>query len=177
MVVKMTSLDITYDRVDLTIWTLTEPAASIMAISIPHLYVHHQGKEPLDSRLLTPFDRRMLYQELKSSHNRSKYNRSNPYANSGNEATAASTKRSSRYHPHGKYGQNSVVIMSNTVWEGSEEALRDLETDPNVKSSPEQSGILKTDEIRVHHESSAAFSRKASLDMDSFEMADIKHAK
>ncbi|KAL2205043.1 hypothetical protein CC79DRAFT_1370861 [Sarocladium strictum] len=157
MVVKMTSLDITYDRVDLTIWTLTEPAASIMAISIPHL--------------------RMLYQELKSSHNRSKYNRSNPYANSGNEATAASTKRSSRYHPHGKYGQNSVVIMSNTVWEGSEEALRDLETDPNVKSSPEQSGILKTDEIRVHHESSAAFSRKASLDMDSFEMADIKHAK
>jgi hypothetical protein len=33
----MTSQDFTYDRVDLTIWTLAEPAASIMAISIPVL--------------------------------------------------------------------------------------------------------------------------------------------
>lgn len=178
LVVKMTSLDITYDRVDLTIWTLTEPAASIMAISIPHLYVHHWVKRTTRFTVANVVsDRRMLYQELKSSHNRSKYNRSNPYANSGIEANAASTKRSSRYNPHGKYGQNSVVIMSNTVWEGSEEALRDLETDPHVKSSPEQSGILKTDEIRVHHESSAASGGEGSLDMDSFEMADIKHAK
>ncbi|TDZ33335.1 hypothetical protein C8035_v011443 [Colletotrichum spinosum] len=37
LVVHMTSTDITYDRVDLTIWTLTEPAASIMAVSIPVL--------------------------------------------------------------------------------------------------------------------------------------------
>lgn len=37
LVVSMTSTDITYDRVDLTIWTLTEPAASIMAVSIPVL--------------------------------------------------------------------------------------------------------------------------------------------
>lgn len=37
MVVNMTSPDITYDRVDLTIWTFTEPAASIMAVSIPIL--------------------------------------------------------------------------------------------------------------------------------------------
>ncbi|KAK7408724.1 hypothetical protein QQX98_009081 [Neonectria punicea] len=37
LVVNMTSTDFTYDRVDLTIWTLTEPAASIMAISIPIL--------------------------------------------------------------------------------------------------------------------------------------------
>lgn len=39
LVVSMKSEDITYDRVDLTIWTLTEPAASIMAICIPVLYV------------------------------------------------------------------------------------------------------------------------------------------
>jgi heme/copper-type cytochrome/quinol oxidase subunit 1 len=39
LVVSMKSQDITYDRVDLTIWTLTEPAASIMAICIPVLYV------------------------------------------------------------------------------------------------------------------------------------------
>jgi hypothetical protein len=39
LVVNMKSEDITYDRVDLTIWTLTEPAASIMAICIPVLYV------------------------------------------------------------------------------------------------------------------------------------------
>jgi hypothetical protein len=37
MVVSMSSPDITYDRVDLTIWTLAEPAVSIMAISIPVL--------------------------------------------------------------------------------------------------------------------------------------------
>jgi hypothetical protein len=39
MVVNITSKDFTYDRVDLTIWTLAEPAVSIMAISIPVLYV------------------------------------------------------------------------------------------------------------------------------------------
>ncbi|KAF4981688.1 hypothetical protein FZEAL_2575 [Fusarium zealandicum] len=39
LVVNMSSKDITYDRVDLTIWTLTEPAASIMAVCIPVLYV------------------------------------------------------------------------------------------------------------------------------------------
>lgn len=37
MVVSMTSTDITYDRVDLTIWTLTEPAVTIMAACIPVL--------------------------------------------------------------------------------------------------------------------------------------------
>lgn len=37
MVVHMTDPDITYSRVDLTIWTLSEPAVSIMAISIPVL--------------------------------------------------------------------------------------------------------------------------------------------
>jgi hypothetical protein len=37
LVVHMSSNDITYDRVDLTIWTLAEPATSIMAISIPIL--------------------------------------------------------------------------------------------------------------------------------------------
>lgn len=37
MVVHMTDPDFTYERVDLTIWTLSEPAVSIMAISIPVL--------------------------------------------------------------------------------------------------------------------------------------------
>jgi hypothetical protein len=37
MAVSMTDPDFTYERVDLTIWTLSEPAVSIMAISIPVL--------------------------------------------------------------------------------------------------------------------------------------------
>lgn len=37
MVVALKDPDITYSRVDVTIWTLSEPAVSIMAISIPVL--------------------------------------------------------------------------------------------------------------------------------------------
>ncbi|KAH8172310.1 hypothetical protein LIA77_06565 [Sarocladium implicatum] len=153
MVVHMTSPDITYDRVDLTIWTLTEPAASIMAISIPHL--------------------RMLYQELKTSHNRSKYGRSNPYGQSGQGGSnmASDVRRSARYNQNAKYGENSVVIMSNTLWEGSEEALRNLEADTPGKIFPEQSGILKTEEVRVQRDGQASLYWTESRGTESYEMS------
>ncbi|KAI6778463.1 uncharacterized protein J7T54_000358 [Emericellopsis cladophorae] len=123
MVVNMTSPDITYDRVDLTIWTFTEPAASIMAISIPML--------------------RMLYQELKSSHNRTKYNQSNP--------------------------QRSVVVSSNKAWKDSQEALRDSEDIIQIKSSsPDYSGILKTEEVRVHHERPSNVNGGNAIEMSPF---------
>jgi hypothetical protein len=61
--------------------------------------------------------------------------------------------------------------MSNTVWEGSEEALRDIETDTQVRSSPEQSGILKTDEITIRHETPSTFRGKELVEAESFEMS------
>ncbi|CRK38356.1 hypothetical protein BN1708_007745 [Verticillium longisporum] len=142
LVVNMTSTDFTYDRVDLTIWTLVEPAASIMAVSIPVL--------------------RMLYHELKTSHARSKYNRSNPYAGqTGAGATSSDAKRAT-LQPHSKYGQNSVVIMSNIAWEESQEALRDPETSAR---SPNLSGVLKTEEVRVEHERLSTVGDEDSIEL------------
>ncbi|KAK7420290.1 hypothetical protein QQZ08_010490 [Neonectria magnoliae] len=138
LVVNMTSTDFTYDRVDLTIWTLTEPAASIMAISIPIL--------------------RMLYRELKSSHKSYSRNRTGTNTHdprTGNHTQPGSdTRKSKRYGPSSKYGQNSVVIMSTAGWQESQEALKDPESTHSsaTRPSPKQGGVLKTEEVRVHHE-------------------------
>ncbi|TKW54605.1 hypothetical protein CTA1_3418 [Colletotrichum tanaceti] len=88
LVVSMTSTDITYDRVDLTIWTLTEPAASIMAISIPVL--------------------RMLYRELKSTSTQRSYarNRSQSHA-----LETGKTRTTRRCGNAANYGRNSVVVF------------------------------------------------------------------
>ncbi|KAM0329193.1 hypothetical protein ACHAQA_004492 [Verticillium albo-atrum] len=148
LVVNMTSTDFTFDRVDLTIWTLTEPAASIMAVSIPVL--------------------RMLYHEIKSSHARSKYNRSNPYGGqTGAGGTSADAKRSTR-QPHSKYGQNSVVIMSNIAWEDSQEALRDPEASAR---SPSHSGVLKTEEVRVEHERLSTVGDEDSIELKPYSVS------
>ncbi|KAM0281667.1 hypothetical protein ACHAQH_003398 [Verticillium albo-atrum] len=148
LVVSMTSTDFTYARVDLTIWTLTEPAASIMAVSIPVL--------------------RMLYHELKSSHARSNNNRSNPYAGqTGAGAASTDAKRSTR-PPHSKYGQNSVVIMSNIAWEDSQEALRDSEASAR---SPNLSGVLKTEEVRVEHERLSTVGDEDSIELKPYSVS------
>ncbi|KAF6832375.1 hypothetical protein CPLU01_06200 [Colletotrichum plurivorum] len=98
LVPRMTSTDITYDRVDLTIWTLTEPAASIMAVSIPVL--------------------RMLYRELKSS--------ARSYGRSKSQTNAP--ERTKRYGQGTHYGRNSVVVMSTAGFQESQEALKDPES-------------------------------------------------
>ncbi|UZP39092.1 hypothetical protein NXS19_006908 [Fusarium pseudograminearum] len=92
LVVNMKSEDITYDRVDLTIWTLTEPAASIMAICIPVL--------------------RMLYHELKlssRSYNKNKTG-TNPNDHETRNTVPSAARGSRRYVPNSRYGRNSVVI-------------------------------------------------------------------
>ncbi|RSL47423.1 hypothetical protein CEP54_013408 [Fusarium duplospermum] len=145
LVVSMTSTDITYDRVDLTIWTLTEPAASIMAVCIPVL--------------------RMLYRELKSSQKSYLRNRSHTNPLDGTNATnVAGTKR---YGPHSKYGRNSVVIMSAAGWQESQEALQDPESTQTSRSrsSPTSGGVLKTEEVRVHHERLSTFSDENSIEL------------
>ncbi|CAH0056297.1 unnamed protein product [Clonostachys solani] len=136
LVVNMTSPDITYDRVDLTIWTLTEPAASIMAVCIPVL--------------------RMLYQELKSSQRSYFRNKSqtNPQGGPSTGVDSASkSKRPSRYGPPSKYGRNSVMIMSTAGWQESQEALQDA---LRSKGSSNLGGVMKTQEVRVVSERSSS---------------------
>ncbi|KAJ4313845.1 hypothetical protein N0V84_009200 [Fusarium piperis] len=150
LVVNMTSTDVTYDRVDLTIWTLTEPAASIMAVCIPVL--------------------RMLYRELKSSQKSYLRNRSNTNPLDGTNATnmaGTNTTKSKRYGPNSKYGRNSVVIMSAAGWQESQEALQDPESaqTSRSRSSPSVGGVMKTEEVRVHHERLSTFSDENSIEL------------
>lgn len=150
LVVSMSSTDITYDRVDLTIWTLTEPAASIMAVCIPVL--------------------RMLYRELKSSQKSYLRNRSHANPLDGTNATnvASSNTKSKRYGPHSKYGRNSVVIMSAAGWQESQEALQDptsTQTSRSRSSPSTNGGVLKTEEVRVHHERLSTFSDENSIEL------------
>ncbi|KAH7304797.1 hypothetical protein B0I35DRAFT_382465 [Stachybotrys elegans] len=147
LVVNMTSLDFTYDRVDLTIWTLAEPAVSIMAISIPIL--------------------RMLYREIKSS-NRSYFrniSKSNgPEGKSGGNTESGTTFRKSiRNGGFSKYGQNSVVIMSTTGWQDSEEALQDPKGSGN--RTPLGHGVMKTEEVTINYENSSMTSGEDSIEM------------
>lgn len=127
----MKSPDFTFERVDLTIWTLTEPAASIMAICIPIL--------------------RMLYREIKSSRSRSRYATGTNPNDPRTGTTATDDRKSKRFGPNSKYGRNSILIMSNAGWEESQEALHDQER-TRTKTSPNQSGVLKTEEVRVYSE-------------------------
>lgn len=136
LVPRMTSTDITYDRVDLTIWTLTEPAASIMAVSIPVLSVY-PALFSISSGRTNPNIRRMLYRELKSS--------ARSYGRSKSQTNAP--ERTKRYGQGTHYGRNSVVVMSTAGWQESQEALKDAESG---QVTPR--GIMKTEEVRVRHE-------------------------
>ncbi|KAH7236857.1 uncharacterized protein BKA55DRAFT_578659 [Fusarium redolens] len=148
LVVSMKSEDITYDRVDLTIWTLTEPAASIMAICIPVL--------------------RMLYRELKSSsrsYNRNKTNTTPRDVDTRNTVGASNARQSKRYNPNSRYGRNSVVIMSG--WQESQEHLQDDSdgSQSQAKMSMSSGGVMKTEEVRVHHERLSTFSDENSIEL------------
>ncbi|KAF5694364.1 integral membrane protein pth11 [Fusarium denticulatum] len=148
LVVSMKSEDITYDRVDLTIWTLTEPAASIMAICIPVL--------------------RMLYRELKSSsrsYNRNRTNTTPRDVDTRNTAGASNARQSKRYNPNSRYGRSSVVIMSG--WQESQEHLQDDSdgSQSQTKMSMSSGGVMKTEEVRVHHERLSTFSDENSIEL------------
>ncbi|KAH6654728.1 hypothetical protein BKA67DRAFT_507252, partial [Truncatella angustata] len=148
LVVNMTSTDITYDRVDLTIWTLTEPAATIMAACIPVL--------------------RMLYKELKSSHGSYFRSRSNtaPYSvNRGTTQPDTKSRRTTRYGAHpSHYGRNSVVIMSTSGWQESQEALQDAGM-VRAEASSDISGIVKTEEVSVEHQRLSKVSGDGSFEL------------
>ncbi|KAL4900478.1 hypothetical protein BDW74DRAFT_182809 [Aspergillus multicolor] len=146
LVVHMSSNDITYDRVDLTIWTLAEPATSIMAISIPVL--------------------RTLYREIRSSGK--SYPDTHTWTDGPRTGTRAQTQThigtDRRSRRNSKRAWSSVApVMSNTGWQESQEALKE-EQDPDRESIPSSTspstghasaskggGILKTEEFTVHH--------------------------
>ncbi|KAL4767840.1 hypothetical protein BDW60DRAFT_211542 [Aspergillus nidulans var. acristatus] len=148
LVVKMSSTDLTYDRVDLTIWTLAEPATSIMAVSIPIL--------------------RTLYREIRSSHRSYSRNRTGTHLNdprTGNNTQGAEgkSKRNS------KRGWDSMAIMSTKGWQESQEALQDQGSTQSsgTRPSPNQGGILKTEEFIVHHKR-GSFDDENSIELKPF---------
>ncbi|KAF4430925.1 hypothetical protein F53441_13935 [Fusarium austroafricanum] len=159
LVVSMKSDDITYDRVDLTIWTLTEPAASIMAICIPVL--------------------RMLYRELKSgsrSYNKNKTNTNPLDGDTRHTAAGTNTRASKRYNPNSRYGRNSVVIMSG--WQESQEHLQDdSDGSQTNKTSMSSHGVMKTEEVRVHHERLSVFSDENSIELRGLPQAHAKEER
>lgn len=112
----------------------------------------------------------MLYRELKSSQKSYLRNRSHTNPLDGTNATnvAGSNTKSKRYGPHSKYGRNSVVIMSAAGWQESQEALQDPTSTQTSRSrsSPNSSGgVLKTEEVRVHHERLSTFSDENSIEL------------
>ncbi|KAL2837005.1 hypothetical protein BJY01DRAFT_221415 [Aspergillus pseudoustus] len=153
LVVHMTSDDITYDRVDLTIWTLAEPATSIMAISIPIL--------------------RTLYREIRSSHKSYSRNRTGTHTHdphTGHGTQGADRDRKLKRHSNSvSRGWNSVNIMSTKGWQESQEALNEEESTKSRATraspqSPKQGGILKTEEFTVHHKR-GSFSDENSIEL------------
>jgi len=184
MVVSMTDPDITYSRVDLTIWTLSEPAVSIMAISIPVLYVQpvlrapfpaspHVGAAmlPLCKQPLT-IARRMLYREIKSSSQRSGGNgrsrlTSNEPRGTNTTSTNPDPRKSKAFGFSAKYGRDAASIMSAE----SQEALKDVET--GISDQQHNSGgIMKTEEFSVRQEQMTG-----SGDEDSVEMMALGHGR
>ncbi|KAL2840923.1 hypothetical protein BJX68DRAFT_246099 [Aspergillus pseudodeflectus] len=152
LVVHMSSNDITYDRVDLTIWTLAEPATSIMAISIPIL--------------------RTLYREIRSSHKSYSRNQTGTHTHeprTGTHTQATSADKKSKRHSNSisRGWKNSVQVMSNRGWQESQEALNEEEESMKstaTRSSPKQGGILKTEEFTVQHKR-GSFSDKSSIEL------------
>jgi hypothetical protein len=166
LVVHMKSPDFTYDRVDLTIWTLAEPAASIMAICIPILYESFCSTMHVAT---TNRHRRMLYREIKSS--KGSYFRNISQGNAATGATNGATesgtavRKSQKFGGFSKYGQNSVVIMSTAGWQDSEEALQDAKAASGVRTPPPEHGVMRTAEIRVNYENSSTTSGDESIEM------------
>jgi hypothetical protein len=110
----------------------------------------------------------MLYRELKSSHYKYKTGgtgQNDPRTGHMN-TNATDARKSKRFGPHSKYGRNSVVIMSNAGWDESQEGLQDADRAARAaKTSPNQSGVLKTEEVRVYHERLSTVSDENSIEL------------
>ncbi|KAK7946928.1 uncharacterized protein PG986_011249 [Apiospora aurea] len=173
LVTTITDPDITYSRIDLTIWTVTEPAVTIMAASLPVLYVALQTP-PIRTTANQEPTRRMLYRELRSSQR--SYYKNNPSGygrtdnRTGNHRTTV-TAGTQKAHKKG----NSVMVMSTAGWEESQEALQ---RDPEVGSGTSRSGsgvhspdvgIMKTREVVVKSSPNTPSSTADSFEMVSFE--------
>ncbi|KAK6839121.1 hypothetical protein PG989_016574 [Apiospora arundinis] len=154
LVVAIADPDVTYSRVDLTIWTIAEPAVTIMAASLPVL--------------------RMLYREFRSSQ-RSYYRNgvsTNRYGKSENQTGKRNTMAGQSVKPHRK--GNTVHVMSTAGWQESQEALqRDLEvgtgTPRNGSGVMSPHGIMKTEEVRIQTSLNTTGSTADSFEMESFE--------
>ncbi|KAK8068318.1 hypothetical protein PG996_007430 [Apiospora saccharicola] len=134
-------------RVDLTIWTLAEPAVTIMAASLPVL--------------------RMLYREFRSSqrsyynNDASKYGRTND--RTGNQTGRRNTVVGTGTNKPHKKG-NSVMVMSTSGWQESQEALQ-----RDVEAGTSRSGSGRTKEVTVETSPSTPNSAADSFEMVSFE--------
>ncbi|KAK7973206.1 hypothetical protein PG988_007340 [Apiospora saccharicola] len=147
LVVAITDPDVTFSRVDLTIWTLAEPAVTIMAASLPVL--------------------RMLYREFRSSqrsyynNDASKYGRTND--RTGNQTGRRNTVVGTGTNKPHKKG-NSVMVMSTSGWQESQEALQ-----RDVEAGTSRSGSGRTKEVTVETSPSTPNSAADSFEMVSFE--------
>ncbi|KAJ4250135.1 hypothetical protein NW762_011946 [Fusarium torreyae] len=139
----MKSADFTYERADLTIWTLAEPAASIMAISIPVL--------------------RMLYTELRTT--RKGYVREGTGKYASRSQTSRSKSSSAWHEPSSRYGRHEAVIVSTTDWQDSQEALQSHQNEGGVSQNAR--GITKTDQVSVRHEQASSEERR-SIELENF---------
>lgn len=111
---------------------------------------------------------RMLYRELKSSsrsYNRNRTNTTPRDVDTRNTAGASNARQSKRYNPNSRYGRNSVVIMSG--WQESQEHLQDDSdgSQSQTKMSMSSGGVMKTEEVRVHHERLSTFSDENSIEL------------
>ncbi|KAJ3546329.1 hypothetical protein NM208_g2052 [Fusarium decemcellulare] len=141
---SMKSADFTYERADLTIWTVAEPAASIMAISIPVL--------------------RMFYTELRTS--RRGYLREGTGKYASHSQTPRSKSSSAWHEPSPRYGRHEAVIVSTTDWQDSQEALQSCQNEGGI--SHNASGITKTNQVSVRHEQ-ASLDDSQSIELENFD--------
>jgi hypothetical protein len=111
----------------------------------------------------------MLYRELKSSNKSYFRNQSQTTGPEGVASRAfdqtANQRKSQRYDGYRKYGQNSVVIMSTSRWQESEEALQDPQGQGGSSTPPLPHGVMKTEEVRVKYEDSDATSHSNSIEL------------
>lgn len=117
---------------------------------------------------LANLNSRMLYRELKSSsrsYNRNRTNTTPHDVDTRNTAGASNARQSKRYNPNSRYGRNSVVIMSG--WQESQEHLQDDSdgSQSQTKMSMSSGGVMKTEEVRVHHERLSTFSDENSIEL------------
>lgn len=103
----------------------------------------------------------MFYQEFKSSRKSSSKTRSQSNQEAGtagrsHAGTNADVRRSRMHGMNLKNGGNSVVIMSSSRWQESQEALKDMRgSDGLGESLSSHHGILRTEEVKIHRDSAS----------------------